>query len=74
MSFTFSEKPAIRFKLTGDHLKTLLSGDMVRIEETSGEPVEFFMSDIGVDLMADIAQKEFKKLNDNLTQISIKPV
>ena len=66
MSFTFTNKKATRFRLEAEHLRTLLSGDMVRIEKTSGEPVEFFLADIGINNIDQITIEESQKLREKL--------
>jgi hypothetical protein len=67
MSFTFSEKKATRFRLEGEHLATLLKGDVVRIEKTSGDPVEFFLADIGINELYRISDEELSALSEKLT-------
>lgn len=62
MSYTFSDKKATRFRLDADTFRTLIKGDMVRIEKTSGEPVEFFMADIGIELLEEIFNEEMAAL------------
>lgn len=78
ISYQMSGEKSVAFKMTSEHFSTLLSGNMVKVTNNSGDiPVEFFMDDIGIHMLEHIFLKKMSELRQKLADsngIQITPV